>query len=295
MQTRLFRRSRPRCAQRQCHRRRAFTFVELLVVVLLFVLGSTFVISCARRGHHGNSRVQCASNLRQIGQAILLYSNDNRGAYPRTIASAVKEGQEPVPTWGTGAPATQPFLDRNRPADNDVTAALFLLLRTQDITSEVFVCPSTEQEKDTYGGANGAVAPIQRSNFSDHQKNLGYSYQNPYPRQKAIEAGFKLNNAIGAEFAVAADKNPGMSGGDSFAKDNVMAPTATSSARDLKQANSRNHDRDGQNILYGDGHVAWESNPFVGVNRDNIYSTADGKIAASPVDANDSILLPTDD
>jgi prepilin-type processing-associated H-X9-DG protein len=63
----------------------------------------------------------------------------------------------------------------------------------------------------------------------------------------------------------------------------------------MKQANSRNHDRDGQNILYGDGHVAWESNPFVGVNRDNIYSTADGKIAASPVDANDSILLPADD
>jgi hypothetical protein len=31
------------------------------------------------------------------------------------------------------------------------------------------------------------------------------------------------------------------------------------------------------------------------VNRDNIYSTADGKITASPVDANDSILLPTDD
>ena len=33
----------------------------------------------------------------------------------------------------------------------------------------------------------------------------------------------------------------------------------------MKQANSNNHDKDGQNILYGDGHVAWESNPFVGV------------------------------
>jgi prepilin-type processing-associated H-X9-DG protein len=257
------------------------------------------VVSCSSRRHGDSSRIRCSSNLRQIGQAILLYSNDNRGAYPRTIASAVKEGQEPVPTWGTGAPATQPFLDPNRPADNDVTAALFLLLRTQDITSDVFSCPSSEQEKDTYGlTANASMPttyPVHRSNFTDVNKNLSYSYQNPYPRQKAIEAGFKLNNAIGAEFAVAADKNPGMSGGDSFAKDNVMAPTATSSAKDMKQANSRNHDRDGQNILYGDGHVGWESNPFVGVNRDNIYSTTDGKIAASPMDANDSILLPTDD
>jgi prepilin-type processing-associated H-X9-DG protein len=63
----------------------------------------------------------------------------------------------------------------------------------------------------------------------------------------------------------------------------------------MRKANSNNHDKDGQNILYGDGHVAWESNPFIGVNRDNIYTTADGKIAASSVDANDSILLPTDD
>jgi prepilin-type processing-associated H-X9-DG protein len=40
----------------------------------------------------------------------------------------------------------------------------------------------------------------------------------------------------------------------------------------MKQANTNNHDKDGQNILYGDGHVAWESNPFVGTNRDNIYT-----------------------
>jgi prepilin-type processing-associated H-X9-DG protein len=140
---------------------------------------------------------------------------------------------------------------------------------------------------DTYDGKT----PRLRSNFSDYKKNLSYSYQNPYPNAKAIAGGFKLNNAIGAEFAVAADVNPGTAGSG----DNVSAPTSTSSAKDMKQANSRNHNHDGQNILYGDGHVAWESNPFVGVNRDNIYTTADGRINASPVDANDSILLPTDD
>ena len=63
----------------------------------------------------------------------------------------------------------------------------------------------------------------------------------------------------------------------------------------MKVANSSNHDKDGQNILYGDGHVAWESNPFVGVDRENIYTTGDGKIVASPVNLNDAVLLPTDD
>jgi prepilin-type processing-associated H-X9-DG protein len=287
MQTRLVRRRGCKCAQRIRHRR-AFTYIELLMVVLLFVVASTFAVSCRR--HHGEraDRVKCASNLRQIGQAILLYSNDNLGAYPRTRAS-VPDALGPVPVWGTGVAATQPFKE-DGPTENDVTAALFLLLRTQDITSEVFTCPNSSAEKDTYGDPHSGV-PSQRSNFTDVKKNLSYSYQNPYPGTRAIGAGFKLNNAIGAEFAVAADMNPGTAGKG----DNVLTPTTSSSRQDIKQANSRNHDRDGQNILYGDGHVAWESNPFVGVNRDNIYTTSDGQINASPVDANDSILLPTDD
>ena len=286
--TRLIGRRGCSCARRD--RRRGFTYVELLVVLLLIVVAIAFFLPFRTR-HHGESavRVKCASNLRQIGQAILLYSNDNNGAYPRVRATLVKDGAVPVPVWGTAPAATQPFKE-DGPAENDVTAAVFLLLRTQDIMSEVFTCPNSDQEKDTYGGKPDA-APIHRSNFTDLKRNLSYSYQNPYPTQAAIDAGFKLNNSIGAEFAVAADKNPGASGRG----DNVFGPTSTSSAKDMKLANSNNHDKDGQNILYGDGHVAWESNPFVGVNRDNIYTTADGKIAASPVDANDSILLPTDD
>jgi prepilin-type processing-associated H-X9-DG protein len=255
----------------------------VLVVLFLIVFVSGLLVSCIRHQNEGSGRVKCSSNLRQIGQAILLYSNDNHGAYPRTRASV---GPDRVPVWGTKPAATQPFKE-DGPDENDVTAALFMLLRTQDITSEAFCCPQSNAEKDLYDGAQ----PDHRSNFTDVKKNLSYSFQNAYPSQSAIAKGFKFDNTLGAEFAVAADLNPGTVGTD----DNVFAPNSTSSAKDMRKANSNNHDKDGQNILYGDGHVAWESNPFIGVNRDNIYTTADGKIAASSVDANDSILLPTDD
>ena len=92
---------------------------------------------------------------------------------------------------------------------------------------------------------------------------------------------------MGAEQAIAADMNPGQKHGN-----DVLKPTSSSSSNDMRQANSTNHDGGGQNILYGDGHVSFESNPFVGVNKDNIYTTQDGKINESPVNANDSILLP---
>jgi prepilin-type processing-associated H-X9-DG protein len=105
-----------------------------------------------------------------------------------------------------------------------------------------------------------------------------------------------LNSTLGAEFAVAADLNPG---GERMLKLSVRSP-----AKEMLWGNSTNHNRDGQNVLYGDGHVVFESTPFVGVILDNIYTFGEsggvrgekggGKgIVGSPVGPEDSILLPT--
>ena len=68
----------------------------------------------------------------------------------------------------------------------------------------------------------------------------------------------------------------------------------------MKKINSPNHEGDGQNILYADGHVEFQQHPFCGMDRDNIYtygksgetSGGDG-IIGSPTNEKDSILLPT--
>jgi len=63
----------------------------------------SILLPSLNRARETANRVKCASNMRQVGQGILLYSNENKGKYP--------------PDQGT-------------------------IVKTQDLVANVFVCPS---------------------------------------------------------------------------------------------------------------------------------------------------------
>jgi hypothetical protein len=70
---------------------------------------------------------------------------------------------------------------------------------------------------------------------------------------------------VAADLVIAADRNDG---------DSNLTVTSNSASSELRKINSRNHDQDGENALFNDGHVEWNSTSFVGANRDCIYSMA---------------------
>lgn len=263
--------------------RPAFTSKDLLIVVVLILALSAVLAVSLQMAREKANRQKCSSNLRALGQVLLLYCNENNGYYPRTTYTP---GPSVKLVAGTGIDASSPFAPGG-PEPNDVSAAIFLLLRTQEIGSEVYTCPSSGAVKDDFGGAGRTAA--NRSNFSDYRKDLSYSFANPYPDDSGVAGKYDLYAAsISPFFATGADINPGPSGNPA-----ALAVTTASSSRQIRQANSPNHGGKGQNVLYGDGHVDWQTTPLAGIKADNIYTNRLGQVMASPVDKDDSVLLPT--
>ena len=142
---------------------------------ILLVLGALFLMP-ATQSRTPSRRVMCASNLRQIGLAIVMYANDNKGQLP--------------PDLGT-------------------------VLVTQDLTSEVFVCPSSDDER--------AHGPTTQALLQDLAKpgHCSYILASPLPSTW-----------------------------------NLLTP-----AHVLAYEPPTNHNGDGMNVLFGDGHVEFMAKP----------------------------------
>lgn len=312
---------------------RGFTMSHLLVVIGIIAFIVALLLPSMLLVRERNNRIKCASNLKQIGFAMMFYcGNEKNGGFPRvffqqtgpganvvdlTDAGFVDQGTVPVDSFSN---ANNPSI-ANLPA-NSVGGSLFLLLKTQDLTREVFICPSSNgirgfqifspQNSNNFGGWGSAS---QANAGTETIPDVSYSYTNPFPSTAFFSVGqrYRFNNTLGSEFALVADVNPGaqtingMTGSPATVNPGDE-PGKMSNGDDRAFGNSINHKNQGQNVLYGDCHVEFQRtcwcgeyrNPGTSSVRDNIYtngtqSTAGGSfgVDALPRDQADSVCLPT--
>jgi prepilin-type N-terminal cleavage/methylation domain-containing protein/prepilin-type processing-associated H-X9-DG protein len=65
--------------QRSRPRHRAFTLVELLVVIGIIAILVAVLLPALNKARRQANTAECASNMRQIAEAVLTYVNDNKG------------------------------------------------------------------------------------------------------------------------------------------------------------------------------------------------------------------------
>lgn len=140
---------------------------------------------------------------------------------------------------------------------------------------------------------------------------FSYSFQNTLLGTVGTEVyGTKMKNTQDPRLALAADRNPysnsitniqqtdadGVSGSGTYeyssstvAQGYDAPPSGPLPSKDSrttfldKQANSRNHNRDGQNVAYLDGHAKWSGVALAGADEDCLWGTLEADGAGNPI------------
>ena len=120
-----------------------FTLIELLVVVAIIGILAAMLLPVLSKARERARRVSCASNLKQMGLALIMYSGDKKGAFPADASNNL-----------------------------DIMVTLSYLSY-----GDVFFCPSTGNEAG--GTAEGGGAGITALSDYDYRTGMKDNVTNP--------------------------------------------------------------------------------------------------------------------
>ena len=220
------------------------------MVIAIIALLISILLPSLSRARELSKRTVCAANLRGIGQAMYIYAQDAPGTFPAIAGEAMTGayrvfGATPI---GTSDPN---HVDRiQEPSTTGLpspTVDMWTVLRANNSTPKQFICPSTidtpDPAQDTTVYYDFAGSP-----------HLSYAYQFQHDPNRRV-----IGTASEPIFPIMADSNP-------YVKGRVTG-TVLNDRKTQFRGNSTNHtNREGQNVLFQDGHVTFEKGPDVGLS-----------------------------
>jgi len=149
-------------------RRKGFTLIELLVVIAIIAILAAILFPVFAKAREKARQSSCQSNLKQIGVALMQYTQDYDERYPFLAWGAPVASQ-----WN-------PYISATDPSQNQYRGQLGPYIRN----SQVFICPSQSTANNCsyiYSGylANGSSgrgmadiqAPAEIAAYADSYNN----------------------------------------------------------------------------------------------------------------------------
>jgi prepilin-type N-terminal cleavage/methylation domain-containing protein/prepilin-type processing-associated H-X9-DG protein len=198
----------------------AFTLIELLVVIAIICILAALVMPSFRTAQEASRTIKCASNLKQIGAAMFLYTQDHSERFPESSIATVQ--------WGATDPATHqlPWMQQIATYVGNATDPAQMSQATT-----IFTCPSSSYALAAdkyYSYFNGCHSAYLLSGSATAVRKQSISV----PAEEIL-SGDVTNPNVGGQMD--ADKN-----------DYTVNPISTQLAIHNGSVN----------ILYYDGHVA---------------------------------------
>ncbi|NQV31852.1 MAG: hypothetical protein HQ515_04115 [Phycisphaeraceae bacterium] len=244
--------------------------VVLCLAVLCFTVGAVDQV-----GKEAAGRRVCQTRLSGLGKAMLLYCNDYDDEFPKAGGRA-NEWVPTIPNWRAQTRKAAFGLNYNS-GKATLTSSLYLLVKYVEVTPKQFVCPSDPETREfklesvpdelpkdfklydawDFGGRYDAS-----NNPASH---CSYAYHMPFNN-------YALTTTHEPGMAVLADRNPWMNPKRVTDPNLGWEPFINGGADAISNGNSDTHQRQGQNVLFLDSHVAFETRATCGVEKDNIYA-----------------------